>query len=234
MALPLATGSKLISLALISAVALGTGVMSRRWRSGGVRLTSYLLQLYACGMLALILRVTETNSPSFVGAAASGTLAGIAFVHYLWARNNPPPPESVIFRRFDIHDRFAVFLLMASLLGGFFTLRLGVYQGIIGVVSGEEVAAAFSSAQTVIVNVSAAVLMCFAFMHRNKEVRNVAILITIIGGVKVFMLDLFGLAGLPVVVSVLYFGVAASLESFALSRWQRIDMLRVSKWPRES
>jgi hypothetical protein len=123
---------------------------------------------------------------------------------------------------------------MASLLGGFFVLRVGVYQAIVGLIPGEEISPVFSSAQTVIINLSAAVLMCFAFMRRNKEVRNVAILVTIIGGVKVFMIDLFGLAGVPVVVSVLSFGVAASLESFALSRWQRIDMLRVSKWPRNS
>lgn len=234
MALPVATGSKLISLALISAAALGIAVLSKRWRSGGMRMTSYFLQFYACGVLALLLRATEASSPSLVGAAASAALAGIAFLHYLWARNNPPPPESVLFSRFDNNDRLAVSLLMASLLGGFFTLRLGVYQGIVGVVSGDEISAMFSSAQTVIVNLSAAVLMCFAFMRRNKEVRNVAILITVIGGGKVFLLDLFGLGGVPVVVSVLSFGVAASLESFALSRWQRIDMLRVSKWPRES
>jgi hypothetical protein len=234
LALPMATGSKLISLALISATAFGMAVLSRRWRSGGMRMTSYMLQFYACGILALLLRATETTSPSLVGAGASGALAGIAFLHYLWARNNPPPGESLVFARFDKDDRLAVFLLMASLLGGFFALRVGVYQAIVGLIPGEEISSVFSSAQTVIVNLSAAVLMCFAFMRRNKEVRNVAILVTIIGGVKVFMIDLFGLAGVPVVASVLSFGVAASLESFALSRWQRIDMLRVSKWPRKS
>jgi uncharacterized membrane protein len=197
-------------------------------------MTSYMLQFYACGILALLLRATETTSPSLVGAGASGALAGIAFLHYLWARNNPPPGEALIFDRFDKDDRLAVFLLMASLLGGFFALRVGVYQAIVGLIPSEEISSVFSSAQTVIINLSAAVLMCFAFMRRNKEVRNVAILVTIIGGVKVFMIDLLGLAGVPVVVSVLSFGVAASLESFALSRWQRIDMLRVSKWPRKS
>lgn len=234
MALPLVTGSELISLALISATALGMSVLSRKWRSGGMRLSSYLLQFYACSVLVLLLRTTEATGPSIVGAVASGALAGVAFLHYFWARNNPPPRESVVFEQFDRDDRLAVFLLLASLLGGFFALRLGVYQGIVGIVSGEEVPALFSSAQTVLVNLSAAVLMCFAFMRRDKEIRNVAILVTIIGGVKVFMVDLFGLSGVPVVVSVLSFGVAASLESFALSRWQRIDMLRVSEWPRKS
>jgi hypothetical protein len=39
--------------------------------------------------------------------------------------------------------------------------------------------------------------------------------------------------GVPIVASLLSFGVTAFLESFALSRWQRIDALRVSKFPHE-
>lgn len=234
LALPLATGSSLISLSLISATAFVVAAMSKKWRSGGMRMTSYLLQFYACGSLVLLLRATEETRPSLVGAVGSAALAGIALLHYLWARNNPPPRESLLFNRVDKEDRLAVLLLMASLVGGFFAVRVGVYQGIAGVVPGDEVVAVFSAAQTVIVNISAAVIMCLALMRRNKEVRNVAILVTIVGGIKVFLVDLFGLTGVPIVVSVLSFGVAASLESFALSRWQRIDMLRVSEWPRKT
>jgi hypothetical protein len=75
--------------------------------------------------------------------------------------------------------------------------------------------------------------MCFAFARRDKQVRNVAILITLIGAGKVFLLDLFSMRGVPIVASLLSFGVTAFLESFALSRWQRIDALRVSKFPHE-
>lgn len=233
MALPAATGSKLMGLMLLSAAAFGLAVLSRIWRSGGVRLTSYLAQIYACGALALLLRVTEMKDPSLVGAAASGALACIALGHYLWARNYYPPRESVLFTRFDKNDRSAAILLLASLVSGFFTLRVGLYQALLQTVPGEELAPAFACTQTVLINVSAAVLMCVAFARRNKEIRNVAILVTILGGGKVFLVDLFGIRGLPVVVSVLSFGLAAAIESFALTRWQRLDMLRVSKWPRE-
>jgi hypothetical protein len=233
MALPLATGNRLVSLAAFSALALGMAVLSRRWRSGGMRVTSYLLQLYACGALALLLRMTETTTPSIVGAVASGALAGIAFWHYLWARNQPPPAESVFFDICDKEDRTAVSLLLASLAGGFFTLRVGIYQALGQMGAGEDIVAAFASGQTVLINAAAAILMCYGFARRNKEVRNVAILVMLAGGGKVFFLDLLGLRGIPVVVSVLSFGVAASLESFALTRWQRIDALRISKWPPE-
>jgi len=232
MALPMATGSRLLSLAVLSALAFAMAAQAYRWRSGGMRAFSYLLQIYGCATLALLLRSAEGTAPSLVGALASTVLSCLAFFHYLWARNNPPAAESSVFARFDPEDRSAVLLLMAALVGAFFALRVGVYQGLGHFMPGEDPSLAFSSAQSVLINASAVVLMCFAFARRNKEVRNVAILLTVIGGCKVFLLDLFGMRGVPVVVSVLSFGVAASLESFALTRWQRIDMLRYSKWPR--
>jgi hypothetical protein len=234
LALPAATGSSLVSLAAFSVLAFGMGVLSSKWRSGGMRVTSYLLQFYACGGLALQLRTSEATSPSMFGAAASGALACIAFWHYLWSRNNPPPAESLVFNRFDKKDRSVALLLVASLVGGFFTLRVGIYQALGQIVTGDGFAVAFGSAQSVLINVSAAILMCFAFARRDKQVRNVAILITIVGAGKVFFLDLFSMRGVPIVASLLSFGVTAFLESFALSRWQKIDVLRVSKYPRET
>lgn len=233
LALPVATGSRMLSLAVLSALAVGLAVLAYRWKSGGMRAFSYLLQIYVCATLALYLRSVEGTAPSLVGAGASAVLSCLAFFHYLWARNNPPPSESRVFKRFDPDDRSAVLLLMASLVGAFFALRVGVYQGLDRFMAGGDPSMAFSSAQSVLINGAAVVLMCYAFARRNKEVRNVAILLTVIGGGKVFLIDLFGMRGVPVVVSVLSFGVAASLESFALTRWQRIDHLRYSKWPRE-
>jgi hypothetical protein len=233
LSLPAATGSSLISLTAFSLLAFGMGVLSSKWRSGGMRLTSYLLQFYACGGLALQLKTSEATAPSMLGAAASGALACIAFWHYLWSRNNPPPAESLVYSRFDKKDRSVALLLAASLMGGFFTLRVGIYQILSQMAAGDAFAAAFGSAQSVLINLSAAVLMCFAFARRDKQVRNVAILVTIIGACKVFLLDLFSMRGVPIVASLMSFGVTAFLESFALSRWQRIDVLRVSKYPRE-
>jgi len=50
--------------------------------------------------------------------------------------------------------------------------------------------------------------------------RNIAILLTIIGGAKVFLYDLLGGGGLPRVLSLFSFGLAAALESLLLGRWQ--------------
>nr|NIS40798.1 DUF2339 domain-containing protein [Desulfuromonadales bacterium] len=230
MSLSMALGSDLIALAILSAVALGMAYVSRICRSGGIRMTSYLMQVYAGGALVMLLQTSEAAAPSAVGAAASAALAAMAFWHYLWARKYPPSLESKVFSRFDSKDRSATVVLVTALVSGFFTLRVGVYQALDLTLSGQQLVAAFSAGESVLINLSAAVLMCYAFARRNKEVRNVAIMVTVIGGLKVFLLDLFGLEGIPVVASVFSFGVAAFLESFALSRWQRIDTLRVSKW----
>jgi hypothetical protein len=228
MALPMAIGSSFVSLAVFSALAFGMCVLSCRWHSGGMRLTSYLLQFYACGGLALQLQTSEAASASFLGAAASGALACIALWHYLWARGNPPPTESLVFGRFDKKDRSVALLLVASLVGGFFTLRVGIYQLLTQLVAGGGVEAAFGSAQTVLINISAALLISYAYVRRDKQVRNVAILVTVFGAGKVFLLDLFGMRGLPIVASLLSFGVTALIESFALSRWQKGDVPQVA------
>jgi hypothetical protein len=227
MALPMATGSSFVSLAVLSAMAFGLCVLSSRWNSGGMRLTSYLLQLYACSGLAIALQTSEVTTASVVGAAASGALACVALWHYWWARNNSPPAESAVFSRFDKKDRSVALILMASLLGGFVTLRVGIYQLLTQMVSAGMLEAAFASAQSVLINVSAALLMVYAYVRHDKQVRNVAILVTVIGAGKVFGVDLFGMRGIPIVASLLTFGITAFIESFALSRWQKGDVPQV-------
>jgi hypothetical protein len=231
MALPMATGSSFVALAVLSAMAFGLCVLSRRWQSGGLRLTSYLLQLYACGGLAWLLQASEATKASFVGAAASGALAIIALWHYQWARVHSPPVESLVFTRFDKKDRSVALILLASLLGGFFTLRVGIYQLLAQMFSADMLTAAFASGQSVLINLSAALLMIYAYVRCDKQVRNVAILVTVFGAVKVFGVDLFALRGLPIVASLLSFGVTAFVESFALSRWQKKNELPVTVDP---
>jgi hypothetical protein len=61
----------------------------------------------------------------------------------------------------------------------------------------------------------------FSLYKRNKELRNVAIVITVIGAAKVFLLDLVQLKGVPLLFSVFSFGLVAALASFVLGRWSK-------------
>lgn len=217
LAFPLLVG-KLLSLTVLSAVALGCAKFSTPWRGGGLRATSYLLQFYACGALARQLWETGETVPSVVSAAGAGALAVLALLHYGWSKKNPVPEESVVFSRFDKQDRLSSLLLFAAMIGGFFTLRVGIYQALD--IFGLADYGTFTCAQSVLLNVSAVILMILAVAKKNREFRNLAILLTVFGGAKVGFVDLINAKGVPLVLSVFVFGLAAAIESFVLSRWE--------------
>jgi len=66
-------------------------------------------------------------------------------------------------------------------------------------------------------------LFVLAGSRRSKELRSVAILVTLVGAAKVFTYDLVALEGIARVASVFSFGLLAALASVVLGRWQRRD-----------
>lgn len=219
LALPVAGGSFLTTLPLISGLALALALASQKWQSGGVRASSYLFQCYAAGCLYVQLRgIPRLPAEAVTGIVVAATLVAIALVHYRWCRANGPPVESRLFTRFDQADVSASLLLMATLVSCFFVLRGAAFLALHDLPG--DMNNSFSCAQTIIINTSAILLMVFAYYRRNRELRNIAILLTLIGAVKVFLYDLLGGAGLPRVLSIFSFGLAAALESLLLGRWQ--------------
>jgi hypothetical protein len=80
---------------------------------------------------------------------------------------------------------------------------------------------AYRCAQSMLINIAASILMLLALRKQNKEIRNIAILVTCIGAIRVFLYDMTGTRGVPLVLSVLTFGLVAALESITLGRWPR-------------
>jgi hypothetical protein len=195
-------------------------VFSAGWRSGGVRLTSYLLQFYA-GLFAVVSGLyAAADTSALAHGAAAGVLACVAFLHYRWCRSHRPPEPSAFFSRFDKTDDAAIGLLLVSLVGAFLVLRVAVH-GLLEGFPGQS--NAFQCAQTVIVNLGALALVLVAFATRNREVRGVAILVIVLGALKVFLYDLWGTHGVPLVLSVFSFGLAAALGAVVLGRWHRLE-----------
>jgi hypothetical protein len=218
LALPPAIGMFTLSLPVISSVAIFLAVMSRVWENGGVRCTTYLFHIYSCAAIVVALQGEGPAVTDFVNVLPAGLLAVVILYQYQWCRRYPPPAASVFFNRFDNNDRSAVLLLLAALVCGFYMMRIGIYQ-VVQMLPGETHRDAFRCAQSVLINGSAVGLVLFAYLRRNREIRNVAILVTIIGGIKVFLYDLLGAHGLPLVFSVFSFGLAAAIESVALGKW---------------
>ncbi len=214
--LPLALGNHLFASTATSALALGLVMAAQRIGNGSVRLVSYLLQFYASVALVILLHATEQTEPSLLGAAASALLAMIGAYHYVWSRQNPPPSGGKWTDRFNQHDRWAALLLLATLLSGFFTLRMGLYQ----LLSALHMATpkAFSSGQSLLISSAAVALLLISLRQRSKELRNVGVLVTTVAAAKV-VLDVVSLKGVTLLVSIFAFGVAAAVASLVLSRW---------------
>lgn len=220
LALPAATNSYALSLPVISIVAIVMVYMSRTWGSGHLRLTTYLFHLYSSIALAVFMSSTTTSALDAINILPSGLLAFIIVYQYLWCRLWPPAEGCAFFDSFDPHDRSAVILLLAGLLCGFFMMRNVIFQTM-QLISTSMPPDAFRCAQSVLVNTAAIVLIVLAYLRHDKEIRNVAILVMVVGGVKVFAYDLLGSHGLPLVFSVFSFGVAAAVESIALGKWTK-------------
>ncbi|MFZ2949347.1 MAG: hypothetical protein WA003_07665 [Desulfuromonadaceae bacterium] len=219
-ALPAATGAFVLSLPVISLVAITMAIVSRVWENGGLRGTTYLMNIYSCVALAFVLRGEGTGATDPINMLPAGLLAVISIYHYQWCRRWPVPAASALFDAFDRNDRSAVLLLLGGLASSFFMIRVGIFQAI-QLVPVEIQRDTFRCGQSVLINAAAIVLIVVAYLRQNKEIRNVAILVTVVGAIKVFLYDLLGTHGLPLVFSIFSFGMAAAIESIALGKWQK-------------
>ncbi|MCM0084348.1 hypothetical protein L4X63_22440 [Geomonas sp. Red32] len=219
-ALPALLGKFLIALPALAVVSVFMSFLSREWKNGGIRLTSYVVQIYASLALAMAMLMNPRAASDVVATIPAGLLTLITLYQYQWCRRYPPPSPSV-FSRYDRLDRSAVLLLLAALLNGFFMVKVAMWQVMSLSMPARDVANALRCATSVAINGSAAAIMVLAYFRSNKEWRNVAILVTLIGGAKVFVHDLLGAHGVPLVASVFSFGLAAAIESLALGKWKK-------------
>ncbi len=218
LALPTALGSVLAAAPVLAAAAMGVAVLSDRWSSGAIRATSYLLQVYCGVSLALYFPANGLPASPLAGTVPCAALAAAALVHYRWCRRHVPPARSLLFGTYDKQDLSGAVTLMAALTGSFFFLR-GIAWWII-LPAGPGGPEAFQCTQSIIINLAALGLGLYAFHARNREIRNVAILVIAVGAVKTTS-DLLGTKGMPLVLSIFSFGLAAATQSITLSRWQK-------------
>jgi hypothetical protein len=218
--LPAAIGSFTFSLPLVAIVSFFMAMKSRIWGEGAIRGTTYLLQLYCTIALVFALFGDSATALKGVNILPAGILAAVILAQHQWCRKWPPIAASGFFPRFDPKDYSAGLLLMAGLVCSFFMIRIILYQGLVSFAVSVP-RDAFRCGQSILINLAAIGLIILAYKLRNKELRNIAIFITVIGGVKVFLYDLLGAHGLPLVFSVFSFGMAAAVESVTLGRWMK-------------
>jgi len=219
LSLPMGIGNTLISSTILAAVAFAGAWLAQQWKSGGVRYVSYFMQIYAAGALIMALDATEMSRPSLIGATASALMAVIGIWHYYWCRENPPTPEMKLFKSFDKRDRGAFFVLIAALLSCFFTVRVGIFQGLALV--GFRSSAAFSSGQSVLIILSSALMMYLSVRKMSRELRTIGILLILAGACKVFLSDIISIKGMPLMVSLFTFGSATIFNQVMNRKWSK-------------
>lgn len=221
LASPSAAGNILIALPFWSAIALGAVLASNACEIGGIRITSYLLQVIAC-VIGIASGSFSVLSPSpLAGMSVAAFLAAVSAFQYWWSRRHPLSCSTGFFPAIDPADFSAVFLLLAALVNGFCLLQLIAYQLLLGFAGAD--ANAFLGLQSILINLGAIVLMLLGMSGRHKELLITAVAVAVLGAFKVFAYDLFKATGVPLVVSVFSFGAVAAVGSMVATRWAQLQ-----------
>ena len=77
LALPAATGKWVLSLPILSLVAIFMAVMSRVWSCGSVRITTYLFHIYSCAAMVIAFKGGGPAAMDAVNILPAGLLACI-------------------------------------------------------------------------------------------------------------------------------------------------------------
>lgn len=203
-----------------SAAAFGLALVSDRWHSGGVRITSYLLQFFTCFYGVASGAISAQAASPAAAAVAAATMAVCSLLQFRWCRRYAPAAEhSAYFSWLDKKDLSGVVLLAAGLISGFYFAQVTAYYVLSRAM--DDPVQTHQSVQSICINLGAVLLMVAALKRRSVEFVVMACLVAMIGAVKVFIFDLFGIKGVPLMISVFSFGVVAAAASVVMGRWQK-------------
>jgi hypothetical protein len=207
-------------LPIWSASALLLAHLSAAWRNQGVRLTSYFMQAVTCAVAIASGALSAPFPLPLASGLATAGLCVFGLSQYQWSRRHPPDPtHSFFFARIDRQDYLGVILLVCGLLGGYGLGQVILHQVLAGMIA--DFSFQFQSGQSLLINSGALVLMYLAMKGRNRELIVIAAIIALIGAGKIFILDMFGIKGVPLVLSVFSTGVVAAFGSVVMGRWQQ-------------
>lgn len=207
-------------LPIWSASALGLALLSAYMHNEGIRVTSYLLQIATCIVAIASGAVLIPSKAPFAAGLSAISFSLFSLIQYVWSRSNAPvQTHSFFFSKIDKQNYSAVALLITGLLGGYYFAQFFLHQ-VLNSMPG-DITFMFKSGQSLIINIGALILMYIALKDSNKEIVIVASIVAVIGAGKVFIFDMFGIKGLPLVLSVFSTGVVAAFGSVVMGRWQK-------------
>ena len=199
--------------------AVGLMGLARKWRDHGIALLAGVVQAVACVKAYSweVLPLRLPLLPSTVGTAFALSL--ICIVLYVESRSVRRGRVKILGVRMDPSRRAAVFFLIEAVVCGFIAVRILLLAALAALhyQEGDVVLCA----QSILLNAFALLIAVAGLMSGVGEVLAVALLVAMVGAAKVFGNDLFQARDLPLILSVLSFGVTAALGSTIWARWQR-------------
>ncbi len=206
-----------LALPIMVVAATALLVRSRQCHSGGIRVIAYFFHI------AIVLWAIKENAFEVTlthwgyGMVLSGFWAVCCLWAYRWCRINPPVINSGFFDFIDRDDCSAVVLLLL----GLFQVYIVVYFAAFGILSNMmmDYTEVLYCVRSIVMNLAVIILMIVALKLRNKEILLTSGVVFVLAAVKVFIFDLFRTSGLPLILSVLTFGIVAAVSSVVLRKW---------------
>jgi len=220
--LPQLLGGLAWALPGLALVAYGLARLSGRCNSAVIRVVSYFYQVFGVLVGAASGVLTSDVAGQYLAAAfAALALGGFSLAQYSWCRRHPPSGESLYFR-LDDRDYTAVILLLSGLGSLYLLGALMLDNAVAGVLADPD--NTIRCGRSMMINCGALALLLLGSRRRLPELLWVAAGLAVVGGFKIFFGDLFKGSGLPLVLSVLSFGVVAATGSVLLSKWKMPDL----------
>ena len=189
LSLPAILNSLLAPLPILAGLALTIAYLSRQWLSGGMRVTATLLQIYVAILFGIEFFGSGISANPAAAILATGLATTCAYLQYSFCRRHKPSPQSRFFSRIDKNDVSTIFVLLTCLTDLYY-IGINLTHALLKNFYPGDFFTAYTSSQTLLINTAAILIMAIALMRNNKELRNVSILITLIGGAKVFLIDM--------------------------------------------
>jgi hypothetical protein len=216
---PVVVGNVAWAIACWSLLAYSLARLSGRCNSGVIRLVSYLYLIFALwtGLALGVFEAGKAVAPQ-ASLTAAAALAFFGLIQYHWCRHNLPPTGS-LFAKLDSRDYSAAALLLVCLAG--FYLLFSMTIDLISTMVLADPANTIKCGRSIIINMAATFLLVIGGRRHDLELVWIAVFLAVIGCMKVFLVDLFGASGIPLVLSVLSFGVVAMAGSIVMGRWHK-------------
>lgn len=199
-----------------SMLGVALAVLSWKWQSGALRAMSYSVQAVAGGVAVTAAGLMSLEPFSVWLVSVGLAMAGLCLGHYLWCRRRPPHDHGRFFSAIDPNDRTAIVPFLVAVICAFGAVRMVWYE--IG--SAIESGGAFQCGQSVILNAAAILLAMAGLVKKNGEFLVIAVVVAILGAVKVFAYDFFHIQNLPLVISVFSFGLTAAIGALIWKKCQ--------------